>query len=332
MTGLARHLEMKTRPDALDPVDHGIPVRNDDAFEAPFFLELLGQHHRRLRAVDALHPVVARHDRPRLRLLDGDLERCHVDLVQSSVIDVRVHVHALRLDVVCHEVLHRRTHSLALHTVDVSSCKLTRQQGVLAEILEVATAQRRPLDVHSRSQEHVDAQCLSLLAQCLANLFEKLEIPGRRQARSRREAGSRRLVAVAPRVGRGGPAQTVGTVGDPDEGNVEPRDGLSAPRITAGRQRRLLLQCQLGNEPVDPREQGGLFFGRLCMQARGGHQHAGEQERTCSHRSHLPGRQSSRAGAVGAGGSGRVGPGQRTSSLPGPTWDQVAWPDDPGRS
>ena len=50
------------------------PVRDDEAFEAPFILENLGQQFVVLGTVAAVEFVVGAHHRPGFAVLDGGLE------------------------------------------------------------------------------------------------------------------------------------------------------------------------------------------------------------------------------------------------------------------
>ena len=43
VTRLTRHFQVHAGAYALDPVDDSVPVRDDDAFESPLVLELIGQ-------------------------------------------------------------------------------------------------------------------------------------------------------------------------------------------------------------------------------------------------------------------------------------------------
>ena len=86
----------------------GEPVGHEQAGPAPLPLQdpvvdvvLLGGRH-------PVHVVVRRHHRPRVGVLDGDLERQQVELAERAVVDDAVHGVALGLGLVRDQVLEAR--------------------------------------------------------------------------------------------------------------------------------------------------------------------------------------------------------------------------------
>ena len=146
-----------------------------------------------------------------------------------------------------------------LDTRGQSSGQLSRQQGVLREVLEVPPAQRGAFQVHARSQDHADALRLRLLGQRPADLGEQRHVPGGRERRGRGETCGRHRFLQAHLVGAHGLlAQPVGTVGDHQGGNPQPFDRLGVPEIAAGEQRALFLEGELREKL------GNLLFGEHC--------------------------------------------------------------------
>ena len=97
--------------------------------------------------VHAVDPVVGAHHRPRAGLGHDPLEGGQVDLAQRALVDVGADRIRSCFLVVGREVLHRRADALALQAPDAGGAEHAGQQRVLGVVLEVAPAQRRPLDV-----------------------------------------------------------------------------------------------------------------------------------------------------------------------------------------
>src|SRR5450756_2703003 len=91
-------------------------------------------------------------------------------------------------------MLEGRADALRLHPGDQGCGELAGEGRVLGEVLEVAPAQRRPLDVHARTEEHGDLVRAGLAAESLADARQQLDVPGRAEGGRRREAGGRHAV------------------------------------------------------------------------------------------------------------------------------------------
>lgn len=144
-----------------------------------------------LHRPDAVDLVVRRHDSPRRRFLDRSLKRQEVYFPERLRVHLGVDGHAVGLLVVAHVVLERRADPFALHPLDPGGRHLPRQDRILREVLEVATAQRAPLEVGPRAQEHLDIERQTLLAQRLADLPDETRIPRRGQCGRGGKAGRR---------------------------------------------------------------------------------------------------------------------------------------------
>ena len=82
----AGHVQVAARPEALDAVVHGTPVRDHRAAEAPFSAENICEQPLVVRAVYPVQLRVGAHDRGGLSLLDGDLKGRQVQFPQCAVI------------------------------------------------------------------------------------------------------------------------------------------------------------------------------------------------------------------------------------------------------
>ncbi len=155
----------------------------------------------------AVDPVVGGHDRPRPLLPHDRLERRQVELAQRPLPDPHVDRVALGLGVVRDEVLDRRPHAAGLQPAHVGAADPGGQQRILREALEVAPGERRPVQVHGRREEDVDALAPALPRQQRADPLDQPGVPRRRQRRRRRHV--RRHVALVPALAAhaGGPVR-----------------------------------------------------------------------------------------------------------------------------
>ena len=107
--------------------------------------------------VDAVHEVVAGHQASRLAFLHSGFEGGQVDFVQRPLVHVVADAVAVVVGVVAEEVLDGRCNAFPLGADDVVGGCLPCQVGVLAHVLEVASAEGRTIDVDAWAEDDVDA-------------------------------------------------------------------------------------------------------------------------------------------------------------------------------
>ena len=249
--GRSRHLEIEAGVGGGSGAVRAVPVRHDDAVEAPLLAEQ-GAEQRVLAAERAVQPVVRRHQRPGARFAYRRLERYERDLAQCARIDLGADRHALELGVVGDEVLHRAADTGRLHTGDVRDGHARREERVLRVALEVAAGERMPVDVDGRRQQHVRALATRFPTDALSDDVHELGVPRRAErgaARERCRRASR--PAFAARAG--------GSVGDLQRGHTEARYARGVPEVHTGGHRRLLVEGQVADERIDPGVHGGIL-------------------------------------------------------------------------
>jgi hypothetical protein len=246
---LGRHLQIQASAQRRDPVVHGAPVGNDHAVEAPLLAQHVGEQPPVLRGVLAVDLVVGAHHQPRPGRGDDVLERREVDLPQGPLVGVRADPHPVGFLVVRGEVLHAAADLLRLQPVDHRRGEPAGQVRVFGEVLEVAPAQRVPLDVESRAEDRRDVLGPRLRAEGGAYLPGQVRVPGAAQRRGGREAGGG-LAVPQPGIGAalGLLAQPVRAVRHHDRLDAEFADRRGMPEIGAEAQRRLLRHAQLGQQ------------------------------------------------------------------------------------
>ena len=170
----------------------GEPVGHDQAVVAPLALDDLVVDVVLLGGRDPVDVVVGRHHRPRVGLVDRDLERQQVELAQGGLVDHAVHGVPLGLGLVGDEVLQAGADAAALQPADVRRGELAGQQRVLGVRLEEPAAQRRAVQVDGRAEHDVDLLGHRLLGEQPADLVGGVLAPRRREQRRVGEQRDRR--------------------------------------------------------------------------------------------------------------------------------------------
>ena len=157
-------------------------------------------------------------------------------------------------------MLHRCRDSLALEAADPFRGELSCQEGILAEILEVATVERCARDVHPRAELDMDSSGAGFTAQRLAVKKGELRIPcGRKGYSARKRAG--RTVSTHP----------LGAVGhdelrDAESGNGDRRHAVVA---VTGKEADLFLFREFTKQMLHPSfDRGGLIPCRIVTCCR----------------------------------------------------------------
>ena len=254
-----RHLQVEPSVHPGGAVGDRHPVAHDQTLEAPLGAQDVGERLARLAGVLTVDQVVGAHDRPGLRFGDGDLEAGQVQLPQGALVDDRVEAHPVVLLVVDREVLQAGAHPLGLDAPHQRRRRLARQQRVLGEVLEVASARGVTLDVQPGPEQDAHALCACLSAQRRADLLDQADVPGRAERRRGRETGRRHRVGQPDMIGR--PRllpKAVRPVGEHDRVDALPGQALGVPEVGARQQLHLLGF----GERVDDRTGGVHDLGR----------------------------------------------------------------------
>ena len=189
-----RHFEVEARIEGGHAVVVGAPVAHDDALEAPFIAQHVGEQPVILGGMYAVDAVVCAHDGPRLGFLDDVFECREVDFAQRTLGDVGADAQTVGLLVVGGEMLERGAHALGLHACDDADRLMARQIRVFGPVFEAAAAKRVALDVHARTEDYGNLLLNALFGHGFADLVDEFRVPRAGQARGRREAGGRHAV------------------------------------------------------------------------------------------------------------------------------------------
>src|SRR5277367_688239 len=101
----------------------------------------------------AVGNVVGVHDGADLSGFDGSLKDGHVNLAKGALVDDGIGVVAEVLGVVAEVVLYRCGDALPLHAADIPDRDAAGQEGIFAEVLEVAPVHRCPVDVYTGAKK-----------------------------------------------------------------------------------------------------------------------------------------------------------------------------------
>ena len=110
-------------------------------------------------------------------LAHGDLESGQIELAHGALVHHGVGCLAAQLLAVHGEMLGGGGHALGLDAFDQACSHMTGHLGILGIVFKVSAAQGVALDVHARTQNHVDAQAPGLATQRLAHGLGQLRVP-----------------------------------------------------------------------------------------------------------------------------------------------------------
>ena len=189
------------------------PVGDDEAFEAPFVAEDAGEKFAVLGGALLVDEVVGGHDGKGPGDFDADLEGFEVELTEGADGDLGVGILPVLFFVVAGKMLERAADALALGTLDEGGGEHAGEEGILGEVLEVAAAEGRAVEVDGRPEPEADAIFTDFLADGLADLLEETHVPGAGEEGSGGEGSGRN--------GRfGAETEALGTIGGHHVGNA----------------------------------------------------------------------------------------------------------------
>ena len=151
--------------------------------------------------------------------------------------------------VVCAEMFKRSTYAVLLNAFDISGTEFSRKIGILREIFEISSAERRSLYVHAGTEQYIYFLVKTLLAESVADFFGKIFVPCRgkrnRRRKSRCGEGTFQSDIVVFFVFL---TEAVRTVRHDKTAYAESRHGFCFPEVFARTQRRFFFKRHFGNE------------------------------------------------------------------------------------
>ena len=200
------------------------PVGHHYAVVAPLITQDGGEQLTVLLGIRSVDAVVRRHHGPGSSLAHSNLEALQVNLAEGSLRHHLVDVHAVGLLRVTCEVLHRCAHTLTLHASHIGSSDLTRHNRVFRVVFEVTSTERRTMDIHTWSKQHVATIFQYLIAYALAHLLHELRVPGAGECRTYRKSCAEVgiLVVLTTRAD----SHAGRAVSEHSRGDAEARNGL----------------------------------------------------------------------------------------------------------
>ena len=153
------------------PVGHGYTVK------LPVTFQYLVDQHVVGAAGLVVVEVIGTHYCPYLAFFHGSLEGGEVNLVQRTVAYHHIVVFAESLFIVQRKVLGTCGSTGTLDALDIGNYHARGEERVFAEVLEVAAADGRAIDIHAGAQHHILAAIAGFFAQAYAIVAGKCGIP-----------------------------------------------------------------------------------------------------------------------------------------------------------
>ena len=241
------------------------PVRHYEPFKAPLFLQHIFQQERVFRAVHAVQLVIGGHHRPDAGFLNRRFERWKINFVQGALAHHRINSMSFELLIVRGKMLDRRNHAFPLHSLDVSHRQAPREIGIFAVPLEISFPQRRTVNVHRRTQNHISSQSFHFLSNRLPLVSQQIGIPGRGHRHSRRKGSRGHFVpALLISLGRRSSPRPYSNrpIGHFYGGDAEPFIGHALHPIGSAQHGNFFLQRHPPQQILNPllRRQAGVFI------------------------------------------------------------------------
>ena len=184
--------------------------------------------------MDTVYQIVTVHDGSYARLLHGLPERREIDFVEGALVHIGAHAMAGTLLVVGREMLDRGHDPFLLHAQDVLHGGFTSQVRILTKVFVIATAKRRPVNIHARAQQDAHPAGSRILTQSVPQFARKVPVPGGRRQNSAGEQGAHGVVPNALRA-----------VGHPDFRDTQPGNGVGIEGPGSGDEINFLVQGHL---------------------------------------------------------------------------------------
>ena len=160
--------QVESMGDGLVRIVRASPIGDDYSVKSPFTFQNVVYQVLVVAPMLSFIQVVRPHDSPCASFLDGGLECWQVDFIQGAVVHDDIGVVSVYFVVVQRIVLDAGSHSIALHAFYVRHYHLGGQVRIFAHVFEVASVERRAVDVDARSQYDVFLAVACFLADAFA--------------------------------------------------------------------------------------------------------------------------------------------------------------------
>ena len=151
------HFDIEATVGGADGIVGGVPVGHENTLEVPVVAEDVDVEVGVFGGVKAVDEVVGIHDGGNVALFYGGFESGKVDFVHRAVVDDGVGIVAEEFGVIAEVVLDGGGDPLRLKAGDVAGGYLSGEEGVFAEVFEVAAIAGRAVDVDAGAEHIVDA-------------------------------------------------------------------------------------------------------------------------------------------------------------------------------
>ena len=187
-----RHLQIGASLYSRDMIVGAAPVGDYKSVKSPVAAQNILEKMHALIGILAVDLVIGCHDRTGLRLIDRQFKAGQVDLAQGALIHNSVHRHAALLLRVHCEMLDTGVYALALDSLYIGSRHLACQIRILRKIFEISSAERASLNIHTGTEQNIDAHRLGFFAQRDADFCAKVLVPTARHCRCGRKTCRRK--------------------------------------------------------------------------------------------------------------------------------------------
>ena len=163
------------------------PIGQHVTLEAPIVLQHLIEQPLVLAGVNAVHQIVAAHDRAGIALLQGYLESKQVTHARGGFVDDDVDRAAARLLIIEGIVLERRDDVIRLNAAHERADHQSGQERIFAAIFEISAAAGLAQQIHAPCKHDVVARRARFATDHRAATLGQRRVPGRGREEPRRQ-------------------------------------------------------------------------------------------------------------------------------------------------
>ena len=141
-----------------------------------------------MSSMHATHLIICSHDTPDAATLHSRLKCRQINLVQCTVANLHVNMSAPEFLIIQGIMFHAGSNSVFLYSLNIRYTHFGSQIRILSHIFKVTAIERRTIDVHTRSQQHILLTVTGFFADSLSILSSQRRIPACSQTSQRRKS------------------------------------------------------------------------------------------------------------------------------------------------
>src|ERR1700751_1145445 len=180
----------------------------------------------------SVQEVVGIHHSTDVSLFYGSLKRREINLAHRALVDDRVRIMAVKIGIVCQEVLYCGADSLALQPLDITDGDFRSEIRILSQIFEVSSVHRSAINIDAGTEHKVNALRTRVPSDFLSDASGQCGIPGCRQTNASCHGSCGSVIA-----------NTEGPIRHLERRQSQPRERADEHVVNSAKHGHLLFEC-----------------------------------------------------------------------------------------